>query len=119
MTTTYNFREQMSGSDITLRFPVKVGGVSIDLEGSTIEFGLSATASASGETVITKTLADDDITLVDYRGTNDAFEVTLTAAETEALSGRRYYECRIVDADGRVGFSHKGVIPFAANMLEG
>ena len=119
MTKIFPFPDQMSGADLTLHFPVKIAGVSEDLSTATsIEFGLGAGAKATDGIAITKTYADDEITLVDDKATLDAAEVALTSAETEPITGKRYYELRIVDAEGRVGFSHSGTIKFLPNMLE-
>ena len=93
------------GDTKTLEFTVKDGdGAVVDLTGATsIRWNLARRVSSAA--IITKDL-DSGITVID--AANGRFDVSLTSADTENLSGRYYHEAEVIDASGDVATVETG-----------
>lgn len=66
--------------------------------------------------VITKTMADDQITPV-QDGENWYIEIDLEAADTEDLSGSFYHECQITKSDGTVATPFSGTVTIKEDLV--
>lgn len=99
-------------SGTTLSIPITVlddNDVAVDMTGATIAFVIARSVGATAAVSIAAGTASSSIA-------SNVVTISVTAANTEALQGSYYFECKATDTSSNVAVIAYGTITFGANQ---
>lgn len=113
MTATAQDFTLYAGDDATLTVTVTESGSAKNLVGASVTWVLYDRFSRAA--VLTKT-TDDDVTITN--GAGGILTVDIASADTSALNGAYYHECKVTDSDGNISTVSTGTVTIRRGYAE-